>query len=97
MHACLLHAYVRALLYSFIYHGDRSWPCACASLFKQRPIAVMLTSSIRQCYSFLLQVSRLVSVHWHIASYSYVSSRLAFLAVNMELSGTTRQVPSFGI
>jgi hypothetical protein len=23
-------------------------------------------------------ISRLVSVHWHIASYSYVSSRLAF-------------------
>jgi hypothetical protein len=32
------------------YHGDRSWLRARAPLLKQRPIAVMLTSSIRQCY-----------------------------------------------
>jgi hypothetical protein len=43
-------------LFNVNYHGDRSWPRACASLFKQRPIAVMLASSIRQCYFFLLQV-----------------------------------------
>jgi hypothetical protein len=41
--------------------------------------------------------SRMVVVHWQIDFYSYVSSHLGFLAVNMELSGTTRQVSSFGI
>jgi hypothetical protein len=46
---------------------------------------------------FPFAVSRMVVVRWQIAFYSYMSSHLAFLAVNMELSGTTRQVPSFGI
>jgi cellulose synthase/poly-beta-1,6-N-acetylglucosamine synthase-like glycosyltransferase len=32
------------------YHGDRSWPRTRTSLLKQKPITVMLTSSIRQCY-----------------------------------------------
>jgi hypothetical protein len=52
----MLIYYMFMLVLYFIYlfnvnhHGDRSWLRACASLFKQRPIAVMLTSSIRQCY-----------------------------------------------
>jgi hypothetical protein len=37
-------------LFNVSYHGDRSWPRARASLLKQRPITVMLMSSIRQCY-----------------------------------------------
>jgi hypothetical protein len=37
-------------LFNVNHHGDRSWLRACASLLKQRPIAVMLTSSIRLCY-----------------------------------------------
>jgi hypothetical protein len=37
-------------LFNVGYHGDRSWPRACTSLLKQRPITVMLTSSVRQCY-----------------------------------------------
>jgi hypothetical protein len=41
-------------LFNVDHHGDRSQPYARASLFKQRPIAVMLASSIRLCYfSFL--------------------------------------------
>jgi hypothetical protein len=41
MHACLSHVYARALPYLFIYlfnvnHGDRSWPCACASFFQTK-------------------------------------------------------------
>jgi hypothetical protein len=43
-------------LFNVNLHGDQSWPRACASLFKQRPIAVMLTSSIWQYYFFPLQV-----------------------------------------
>jgi hypothetical protein len=56
---CMLVFYMIMFVLYFIHlfnvnhHGDRSWPRACASLFKQRPIAVMLTSSIRQCYFFL--------------------------------------------
>jgi hypothetical protein len=38
------------LLFNVSYHGDQSWPRARAFLLKQRPITVMLTSSIRQCY-----------------------------------------------
>jgi hypothetical protein len=81
MHACLIHDHVRALLYLFIYlmlifmgigHG-----LVHASLFKQRPIAVMFTSSIRQYYFFPFAVSRMVLVCWQIALYSYVSSHLA--------------------
>jgi hypothetical protein len=34
-------------LFNVSYHGDRSWPRACASLFKQRPITVMLESASR--------------------------------------------------
>jgi hypothetical protein len=37
-------------LFNVDHYGDRSWLRACASLLKQRPNAVMLTSSIRQCY-----------------------------------------------
>jgi hypothetical protein len=70
-------------VFYFIYlfnanlHGDRSWPRAHASLFKQRPIAVMLTSSIRQYYFFPFAVSRMVVARWQIAFYSYVPSHLA--------------------
>jgi hypothetical protein len=79
MRTCLIHNHVRALLYLFNanLHGDRSWPRAHASLYKQRPIVVMLTSSIRQCYFFPFASSRMVVVRWQIALYSYVSSHLA--------------------
>jgi hypothetical protein len=40
-------------LFNVDHHGDRSRSCARASLSKQRPIVVMLTSSIRLCYFFL--------------------------------------------
>jgi hypothetical protein len=43
------------------------------------------------------EASKWFLVCWQIASYSYMSSHMAFLAVNIELSSTTRQVPSFGI
>jgi hypothetical protein len=52
----MLVYYMFMLVLYFIYlfnvnhHGDRSWSCARTSLFKQRPIAIMLTSSIRLCY-----------------------------------------------
>jgi hypothetical protein len=52
----MLVYYMSMLALYFIYlfnvdhHRDRSWSYARASLFKQRPIAVMLTSSIRLCY-----------------------------------------------
>jgi hypothetical protein len=52
----MLVYYMIMLAFYFIYlfdvdhHGDRSRSCARASWFKQRPIAVMLTSSIRLCY-----------------------------------------------
>jgi hypothetical protein len=41
--------------------------------------------------------SRMVFSSLADSFYSYVSSQSGFVAVNMELSGTTRQVPSFGI
>jgi hypothetical protein len=41
-------------LFNVDHRGHRSWSRARAPLSKQRPIAVMLTSSIRLCYfSFL--------------------------------------------
>jgi hypothetical protein len=40
-------------LFNVVYHGDRSRSYAYELLSKQRPIAVMLTSSIRLCYFFL--------------------------------------------
>jgi hypothetical protein len=58
----LVYHMIMSVLYFFFHlfnanlHGDRSWPRARVSLFKQRPIAVMLTSFIRQCYFFPLQV-----------------------------------------
>jgi hypothetical protein len=57
----MLVYYMFMLVLYFIYlfnvghHGDRSRSCARASLPKQRPIAVMLASSIRLCYFFLLK------------------------------------------
>jgi hypothetical protein len=100
MHACLSHVYARALPYLFIYlmlimgigHG-----LAHAYLFsKQRPIAVMLMSSIRLCYFSCCKLpngfsSLADSFLWLCVIPS------GFVAVNMELSGITRQVPSFGI
>jgi hypothetical protein len=56
----------------------------------------MLMSSIRLCYFLHFKAPEWFPVCWQIALYSYVIS-LGFLAVNMELSGTTLQVPSFGI
>jgi hypothetical protein len=69
---------------------------ALASLFIQRPIVAMLASSIRQC-SFSLygcpngRDSLTDSFAWLCVI------PIGSLAANMELSGTTRQVPSFGI
>jgi hypothetical protein len=40
-------------LFNVDHHGDRSRSCARASLSKQRPVVVMLTSSIRLCYFVL--------------------------------------------
>jgi hypothetical protein len=75
---------------------DRSWLRARAILFKRRPIFVMLTSSVRLCCVLHFEAPEWFLVCWQIAPYSYMSP-LGFLAVNMELFGTTRQVPSFGI
>jgi hypothetical protein len=58
---------------------------------------VMLMSSVRLCSVLHFEAPEWFLVCWQIASYSYMSFHMAFLAVNMELSGTTRQVPSFGI
>jgi hypothetical protein len=62
MHACLLHVYDHALLHLlFIVMKDRSWFRARAILFKQRPIFVMLTSSVRLCCVLHFKSSRMVS------------------------------------
>jgi hypothetical protein len=58
---------------------------------------VMLTLSVRLCPVLHFEAPEWFLVYWQIASCSYMSSHMAFLAVNMELFGTTRQVPSFGI
>jgi hypothetical protein len=42
-------------LFNVDHHGDRLLSFACASLPKQRPIAVMLASFIRLCYFFFLK------------------------------------------
>jgi hypothetical protein len=59
------------------------------------------SSCLRHSFGYVLflhfEASDWFLVCWKIASHSYMSSHMAFLAVNMELSGTTRQVPSFGI
>jgi hypothetical protein len=65
-------------------------------LNKDRSFA-MLTSSVRLCSVLYFEAPEWFLVCWQIASYSYMSSHMAFLAVNMELSGITRQVPRFGI
>jgi hypothetical protein len=49
---------------------------------------VMLTSSVRLCSVLHFEAPEWFLVRWQIASCSYMSSHLAFLAVNMELSGT---------
>jgi hypothetical protein len=101
MHACLLHVYdhaftsfiVYCFLFSRIGHGFvhvRFCPNRDRSI-------VMLTSRVRLYLVSHFKVPEWFLVCWQIASYSYMSSHMAFLAVNMELSGTTRQVPSFGI
>jgi hypothetical protein len=59
--------------------------------------SVMLTLSVRLCFVLHFEAPEWFLVCWQIAPYSYMSSHMALLAVNMELSGTTRQVPSFGI
>jgi hypothetical protein len=51
MHACLIHDHVRALLYLMLIFMGIGHIFVRAPLFIQRPIVVMLTSSIRQ-YSF---------------------------------------------
>jgi hypothetical protein len=63
---------------------------------KDRSIA-MLTSSIRLCYFLHVKSSRMVSSLLADSSLLLYVISLGFLAVNMELSGITRQVPSFGI
>jgi hypothetical protein len=101
MHACLLHIYNHALLYLscllFILE-DRSWLCARAIFVKSKDRSfVTLTSSVRLCSVLHFEAPKWFLVCWQIASYSYMSSHMAFLATNMELFGTTRQVPRFGI
>jgi hypothetical protein len=63
-------------LFNVSYHGDRSWPRARASLLKQRPITVMLTSSIRQCYFSFYKFPNGFSLLAD-SFYSYMSSHLA--------------------
>jgi hypothetical protein len=58
---------------------------------------VMLTSLVRLYLVLHFKAPEWFPVCWQIASCSYMSSHMASLAVNMELSGTTRQVPNFGI
>jgi hypothetical protein len=57
----------------------------------------MLMSSVRLCSFLHFEAPEWFLVCWQIAPYSYMSSHMASLAVNMELSSTTRQVPTFGI
>jgi hypothetical protein len=71
--------------------------CTCNFYLNKDRFFVMLMSSIRLCSVLHFEAPEWFLVRWNIASYSYMSSHMAFLAVNMELSGTTRQVPSFGI
>jgi hypothetical protein len=100
MHACLLHIYDHGLLYLLLLFilEDRSWLCARAIFYLNKDRSfVMFTSSVRLCSVLHVEAPEWFLVCWQIASCSYMSSHIAFLAVNMELSGTTRQVPSFGI
>jgi hypothetical protein len=99
MHAILLHIYDHALLYLrfIVILEDRSWLCARAIFLSKDRSFVMLTSSVRLCSILHSEAPEWFLVCWQIAPYSYMSSYMAFLAANMELSGTTRQVPSFGI
>jgi hypothetical protein len=71
--------------------------CTCNFYPNKDRSIVMLASSVRLCSVLYFEVPEWFLVCWQIASYSYMSSHMAFLAVNMELSGTTRQVPSFRI
>jgi hypothetical protein len=52
---CLCSCFYFIYLFNVDHHGDQSRSCACASLSKQRPITVMLASSIRLCYLFLFK------------------------------------------
>jgi hypothetical protein len=101
MHACLSHIYNHALLYLlFIVIYPRGSVMAfvhvqfCSN--KDRSF-VMLTLSVRLCSVLHFEAPEWFLVCWQIDSCSYMSSHMASLAVNMEFSGTTRQVPSFGI
>jgi hypothetical protein len=101
MHAWLLHIYDHALLHP-LFIGIYPWGsvmalCVCNFCLNKDRSFVMLTSSVRLCSFLRFEASEWFLVCWHIASCSYMSSHMAFLAINMELSGTTRQVPSFGI
>jgi hypothetical protein len=71
--------------------------CMCGFCSNKDRSIVMLTSSVRLCYVLHFKASEWFLVCWQIASCSYVSSHMAFLDVNMELFGTSQQVPSFGI
>jgi hypothetical protein len=71
--------------------------CTCNFYLDKDRFFVMLMSSVRLCSVLHFEAPEWFLVCWQIASYSYMSFHMAFLAVNMELSGTTRQVPSFGI
>jgi hypothetical protein len=75
----MLVYYMFMLVLYFIYsfnvdhHGDRSRSYACASLSKQRPIVVMLTSPIRLCYFFLFVAPDWFQFCWQIALHSCMS------------------------
>jgi hypothetical protein len=92
----LMFALYFIYLFNVDHRGDRSWSYARASLFKQRPIVVMLASSIRLCYFSFYKLPNGFSLLVDSSLWLCVIPS-GFVAINMELSGTTRQVPSFGI
>jgi hypothetical protein len=101
MHVCLLHIYDHALLHlsSVVIYPRGSVMALCTCNFDQNKDRsfVMLTLSARLCSVLHFEAPKWFLVCWQIAFCSYMSSHMAYLAANMERSGTTRQVPSFGI
>jgi hypothetical protein len=77
MHACLLHVYARALLYLTLIIMGIGHGLAHVHLCpnKDRSLSCLRHSFGYVTFPFIS--SRMVSVYWQIAFYSYVSSRLA--------------------